>query len=242
MQTAAMQPRIRHNARLATRLRGACGTSAAGEGHGGTAAQRSILVAAMIVRAVRMRAGLRRGRAAADAGAAAARPALAPPATPPGRARPAATRRRDAGRSKGFFPFSLPFGKQPSPAQATRVRRQAARDLLDRVSLYLSSVQTMVGNFVQIGPDGGRTEGTFYIQKPGKVRFEYNPPSPIDIIADGSSVVVRDRDLATQDCSRCRRRRCAISSPTTSICCATPTSSACRPTTISSPWSSRRSR
>ncbi|MGB6345036.1 MAG: outer membrane lipoprotein carrier protein LolA, partial [Xanthobacteraceae bacterium] len=71
--------------------------------------------------------------------------------------------------------------------------------LLDRISMYLSSIQTMVGNFVQIGPDGGRTEGTFYLQKPGRVRFEYNPPSPIDIIADGSSVVVRDRKLATQD-------------------------------------------
>ena len=46
---------------------------------------------------------------------------------------------------------------------------------------------------------GGRTEGSFYIQKPGRVRFQYNPPSPIDIIADGSSVVVRDRKLATQD-------------------------------------------
>ena len=57
----------------------------------------------------------------------------------------------------------------------------------------------MVGNFVQIGPDGGRTEGTFYLQKPGRIRFEYNPPSPIDIISDGSSVVVRDRKLATQD-------------------------------------------
>jgi outer membrane lipoprotein-sorting protein len=52
---------------------------------------------------------------------------------------------------------------------------------------------------VQVGPDGARTEGDFYIQKPGKVRFDYNPPSPIDIIADGSSVVVRDRNLATQD-------------------------------------------
>jgi outer membrane lipoprotein-sorting protein len=56
----------------------------------------------------------------------------------------------------------------------------------------------MVGNFVQIGPDGSRTQGTFYIQKPGKVRFEYNPPSPLDIVADGSSVVVRDRKLDTQ--------------------------------------------
>ena len=71
--------------------------------------------------------------------------------------------------------------------------------MLDRVSLYLSSIQTLVGNFVQIAPDGTRTDGTFYIQKPGKVRFDYNPPSPTEVIADGSSVAVRNRDLNTQD-------------------------------------------
>jgi outer membrane lipoprotein-sorting protein len=97
----------------------------------------------------------------------------------------------------GFFPFS--FMDKGSPAQTTTAFDAKQRAVLDRISLYLSSVQTMVGNFVQIGPDGGRTQGTFYIQKPGKVRFEYNPPTPIDIIADGSSVVVRDRNLATQD-------------------------------------------
>jgi outer membrane lipoprotein-sorting protein len=68
-----------------------------------------------------------------------------------------------------------------------------------KVSSYLSSLQTLVGNFVQVGPDGSKTKGDFYIQKPGKVRFEYDEPSPIDIIADGSSVAVRDRKLATQD-------------------------------------------
>jgi outer membrane lipoprotein-sorting protein len=68
-----------------------------------------------------------------------------------------------------------------------------------RVSTYLSSLSTLVGNFVQVGPDGSKTKGDFYIQKPGKVRFEYDAPSPIEIIADGSSVAVRDRKLATQD-------------------------------------------
>ena len=68
-----------------------------------------------------------------------------------------------------------------------------------RVSSYLSSLQTLVGNFVQVGPDGSKTKGDFYIQKPGKVRFEYDPPTPIAIIADGSSLAVRDRKLATQD-------------------------------------------
>jgi outer membrane lipoprotein-sorting protein len=73
------------------------------------------------------------------------------------------------------------------------------RALVERVSSYLSNMQTLVGDFVQVGPDGARTEGQFYIQKPGKVRFEYKPPSRIDVIADGQSVVVRDRKLATQD-------------------------------------------
>ena len=68
-----------------------------------------------------------------------------------------------------------------------------------KVSAYLSSLQTLVGNFVQVGPDGSKTTGDFFIQKPGKVRFAYDAPSPIDIVADGSSVAVRDRKLATQD-------------------------------------------
>ena len=68
-----------------------------------------------------------------------------------------------------------------------------------RVSSYLSSLQTLVGNFVQVGPDGTKTKGDFYIQKPGKLRFEYEPPSPIAVIADGSSLAVRDKKLATQD-------------------------------------------
>jgi outer membrane lipoprotein-sorting protein len=68
-----------------------------------------------------------------------------------------------------------------------------------KVSAYLSSLQNLVGNFVQVGPDGTKTKGDFFIQKPGKVRFEYDPPNPIDIVADGTTLIVRDRKLATQD-------------------------------------------
>jgi len=129
-------------------------------------------------------------------------PAPLPKAGVPPASVPADSSNTAPASSHGFFPFSLPFdkgagiGAQPGQAIAFDAKQ---RDLLDRISLYLSSVQTLVGNFVQIAPDGSRTEGTFYIQKPGKVRFEYNPPSPIDVIADGSSVAVRNRDLATQD-------------------------------------------
>jgi outer membrane lipoprotein-sorting protein len=75
----------------------------------------------------------------------------------------------------------------------------AQRAALARVNAYLNGVSFLVGDFVQVGPDGSRTEGNFYLQKPGKIRFEYNPPSPVELIANGSAVAVRDRKLATQD-------------------------------------------
>ncbi|HVG51052.1 MAG TPA: outer membrane lipoprotein carrier protein LolA [Xanthobacteraceae bacterium] len=105
-----------------------------------------------------------------------------------------------------------PTAMQPGPPPITgstgRFSAKAAqpggfdvnqRALVDRVSLYLSTIQNLVGDFVQVGPDGTRTEGQLYLQKPGKIRFEYKPPSVIEVVADGSSVVVRDRKLATQD-------------------------------------------
>jgi outer membrane lipoprotein-sorting protein len=73
------------------------------------------------------------------------------------------------------------------------------RAIIDKVNAYLTSVQSFIGDFVQVGPDGTRSEGKFYMQKPGRIRFEYDPPSPVELISDGSSVVVRDRKLATQD-------------------------------------------
>jgi outer membrane lipoprotein-sorting protein len=92
-------------------------------------------------------------------------------------------------------PFAALLGK-PASASALSPEQRA---IVDKVDNYLSSMQVLSGKFVQVGPDGRRTQGMFYISKPGKVRFEYDDPSPIELIADGSSVVVRDRNLATQD-------------------------------------------
>jgi outer membrane lipoprotein-sorting protein len=75
----------------------------------------------------------------------------------------------------------------------------AQRAQVDKTSAYLSSVHQMHGHFVQVAPDGSQSQGEFYVQKPGRVRFKYDPPSPIEIIADGKSLVVHDRKLRTQD-------------------------------------------
>jgi outer membrane lipoprotein-sorting protein len=94
-----------------------------------------------------------------------------------------------------FFPFKIPGLGQPG-ATAFDANQRA---LIDRVNVYLMSIQMLTADFVQVGSDSRRVEGKLYLQKPGRIRFEYNPPSPIELVADGSSVVVRDRKLMTQD-------------------------------------------
>jgi outer membrane lipoprotein-sorting protein len=94
------------------------------------------------------------------------------------------------------FSFGSLFNRSKQPSTQLDANQRA---LVDKVSAYLTGIRTLVGDFVQVGPDGGKTEGQIYLQKPGRVRFEYAPPSPIELIADGQSLVVRDRKLATQD-------------------------------------------
>ena len=120
-----------------------------------------------------------------------------PAAIPPGAAQQPV---RPPEQASSGFPSIFPklpalFGN-PGETTAFDARQ---RTVADRVSAYLSNVRILSGNFVQVGPDGSKSEGGFTLQKPGRVRFDYNPPNPIEMIADGQSVVVRDRKLATQD-------------------------------------------
>ena len=93
----------------------------------------------------------------------------------------------------------IPDPRRNVPASIFTTFDPAQKAEAAKASAYLSSLQTLVGQFVQVGPDGSKLTGDFYIMKPGRVRFEYDDPSPISMIADGQSVVVRDRKLATQD-------------------------------------------
>ena len=75
----------------------------------------------------------------------------------------------------------------------------AIRAVADRVFDYIESIDTMRGRFLQLGPYDELQEGAFYLRRPGRIRFEYDPPNPLLVVADGSFVVVEDRDLETTD-------------------------------------------
>jgi outer membrane lipoprotein-sorting protein len=125
-----------------------------------------------------------------------ARPTSPAQAAPPApAAKPAVRQSAPAPQNPVFNPFAALLGKPTTPNNLSPEQRA----IVERVNGYLSGVQALSGKFIQIGPDGSRTQGDFVISKPGRVRFEYDDPSPIELIADGSSVVVRDRRLATQD-------------------------------------------
>ncbi len=70
---------------------------------------------------------------------------------------------------------------------------------VDAIATHFSGVKTLTGEFVQFGPRGEQTGGTFYISRPGKIRFNYEKPSPIRVVADGKSVVVNNKKLDTWD-------------------------------------------
>jgi len=126
-------------------------------------------------------------------------PSSAPVTKPAVRSQALGARAQAPQPAPSHNPISNPFAALLGKANGAGKLTPEQRAIVERVNNYLSGVLTLTGNFVQVGPDGSRTQGGFYIYKPGRVRFEYDDPSPIELIADGSSVVVRDRRLATQD-------------------------------------------
>jgi outer membrane lipoprotein-sorting protein len=87
---------------------------------------------------------------------------------------------------------------QPAPQRAV-IFTKADAERLDRISDYLNSLGSLKGRFAQLGGQGQLDQGTFYLQKPGRLRFEYAPPSPVLVVSDGSTVAVANRKLGTVD-------------------------------------------
>src|SRR5471032_1413413 len=60
------------------------------------------------------------------------------------------------------------------------------------IEAYINSIRTLQARFVQSNPNGGVVHGTLYVSRPGRMRFEYDAPSQLKIVADGSQVTLWD--------------------------------------------------
>ena len=92
----------------------------------------------------------------------------------------------------------LPGAGQPPPPRPITFTPQQQADL-DRVNAYLDGIHTFKSNFVQLGPEGQLDQGTFYLERPGKLRFAYAAPSATLIVATDGKIYVRNARLNTVD-------------------------------------------
>jgi outer membrane lipoprotein-sorting protein len=79
----------------------------------------------------------------------------------------------------------------PRPLQLSAEQQAELQKLTD----YLNGIRTMTARFTQYSENGGIAEGQLYVQRPGHMRFEYDPPTPILLVADGTFVIYFDKSL-----------------------------------------------
>jgi outer membrane lipoprotein-sorting protein len=66
---------------------------------------------------------------------------------------------------------------------------------LQRIAAYLNGIRTMTARFQQIANNGGLSTGQVWVARPGRMRFEYEPPNAITLLADSTSVYYWDKQL-----------------------------------------------
>ncbi len=70
-----------------------------------------------------------------------------------------------------------------------------ASEEVKRIETYLNSLSTVNAEFIQVAPDGGISEGTFFMQRPGKLRWEYKSPEDVLLIANNDVITYYDKSL-----------------------------------------------
>ncbi|MEM8643733.1 MAG: outer membrane lipoprotein carrier protein LolA, partial [Pseudomonadota bacterium] len=92
----------------------------------------------------------------------------------------------------GSWQVAVEQAKGPTPLVG---KQQAAA--VGKINAYFNGMTSLEGNFEQTDANNKRTSGRFYVLRPGKIRFDYAPPSPLRIVADGYSLGIQDKSLKT---------------------------------------------
>ncbi len=89
----------------------------------------------------------------------------------------------------------LPAGLLPFRARAALALTDRDRADIARIETYLTNLRSLKARFLQVAPNGGTSEGEVWLQRPGKMRFQYDPPSPFLLVANYGLVVFNDSKL-----------------------------------------------
>lgn len=95
--------------------------------------------------------------------------------------------------------LAAPLLLLPQMAVAQALPKAEQASIAQAVTRAVNEITRLQGRFQQTNPDGTTVGGRFWLQRPGKVRFEYDAPSPLLLISDGTNVALQDRRLRTTD-------------------------------------------
>ena len=90
---------------------------------------------------------------------------------------------------------ATPLLVPPHPASAQRLTGAERAATIAEAEQVFAKLRSVAGDFRQVDPNGRRSSGKFWMQRPDKLRFEYAPPSGLVLIADGTNVTVQDTKL-----------------------------------------------
>lgn len=90
-------------------------------------------------------------------------------------------------------------GERLPPEDPLVFDNETDETVAEKLISYIEDLDTLNGDFTQIAPSGAISSGKFYLRRPGFLRFEYAPPTPLLIVANSGLVYVRDEDLETTD-------------------------------------------
>jgi outer membrane lipoprotein-sorting protein len=102
-----------------------------------------------------------------------------------------------AGLAAAIASPALAQNTSGAPAPAALSADQKA--LLDKATAYIQGLSSAKGRFVQTDARGTVTQGTFYLQRPGKARFAYDPPAGLLVVSNGNNVNIFDSRLKTYE-------------------------------------------
>ncbi|HVC61893.1 MAG TPA: outer membrane lipoprotein carrier protein LolA [Acetobacteraceae bacterium] len=91
----------------------------------------------------------------------------------------------------------LPPLLAPIAALAQGLVPPTPRDAADlgQIEAYLNGIHTLKAHFLQVAPDGAISQGTAWLERPGRMRFQYDPPAPFLLVASHGNLVFEDRSI-----------------------------------------------
>ncbi|HXP75660.1 MAG TPA: outer membrane lipoprotein carrier protein LolA [Stellaceae bacterium] len=81
-----------------------------------------------------------------------------------------------------------------APPKSAALNAQQKADV-ERVQAYLNGIRTLSSRFEQYSGEGGSAQGQLWLARPGRMRFEYDPPVPVLLVANSKNIFYYDKEL-----------------------------------------------